>query len=162
MLLAPPAEPQPDPVEGEPEKNFLSHAPPFSFEARVLTGSRRTTTECKCHVELANGRIVWRAVDDRQAHAVAFDQVSAMSYSHGRDPLWIGSSGPTPVMEMSHGPFGALGIFKERDWVSLRLTESRLRFLVLRFDEAGEAKDAINALESRVGIRMERVPRRRS
>jgi hypothetical protein len=62
----------------------------------------------------------------------------------------------------SRGPFGAFGIFRERDWVSLRLTESRLRFLVLRFDEAEEAKDAINALEERVGLPIERLSRRRS
>jgi len=158
---APAAEPQPNGPEAEP-KNFLAHAPPFAFEARVLTGSRRSTTECKCRVELANGRIVWRSADERQAHAVAFDRVAAMVYSHGRDPLWMGSSGPTPVVEVSHGPFGAFGLFKERDWVSLRLTESRLRFLVLRFDEAGKAKDAITALEQRVGIHMERVSSRRS
>jgi hypothetical protein len=158
----PPAEPPVNGPEAEPEKRFLVHAPPFAFEARVLTGNRRSTTECRCRVELANGRIVWRAADERQAHAVAFDRVAAMVYSHGRDPMWMGSSGPTPVVEVSHGPFGAFGLFKERDWVSLRLTESRLRFLVLRFDEATEARDAISALESRLGIRMERVSRRRS
>lgn len=158
---APAAEPQPKGPEAEP-KNFFTHVPPFAFEARVLTGSRRSPTECKCRVELANGRIVWRSADEPQAHAVAFDRVAAMVYSHGRDPLWMGSSGPTPVVEVSHGPFAAFGLFRERDWVSLRLTESRLRFLVLRFDEAAEAKDAITALEQRVGIRIERVSRSRS
>jgi predicted Ser/Thr protein kinase len=158
----PPATPPANVPEAEPAKNFLTHAPPFAFDARVLTGNRRSTTECKCRVELANGRIVWREADDRQVHAIAFDRVAAMVYSHDRDPLWMGSSGPTPVLDVSHGLFGAFGLFRERDWVSLRLTESRLRFLVLRFDEAAEAKDAINALEERVGIRMERVSRRRS
>jgi hypothetical protein len=93
---------------------------------------------------------------------VAFDRVASMVYSHGRDPLWMGPGGPTPVVQGSRGPFSVFGISRERDWVSLRLTESRLRFLILRFDEAAEAKDAISALEERVGLPIEWLSRRRS
>ena len=158
----PPPEPPSSEPDAQPEKSPVGHETAFAFEARVLTGTPRSTTECKCRVVLANGRITWRAADDHQAHAVAFDRVASMVYSHGRDPLWMGPGGPTPVVQGSRGPFGALGIFRERDWVSLRLTESRLRFLVLRFDEAAEAKDAITALEERVGLPIERLSRRRS
>jgi predicted Ser/Thr protein kinase len=169
LLSLPPDPPDPTSVllpgpvpEVAPETNLLAHATAFAFDARVLTGTRQSTTECRCRVVLANGLIVWRAADEHQTHAVAFDRVASMAYSHGRDPLWMGPTGPTPVVQVGHGPLGAFGIFRERDWVSLRLTESRLRFLVLRFDEAAEAKGAINALEERVGLPIERVPRRRS
>jgi len=162
ILPAPAPEPPPADVDVLPERGQVSHEMAFAFDARVLTGTTRSTNECKCRVVLANGRITWRAADDGQAHAVAFDRVASMVYSHGRDPLWMGPGGPTPVVQGSRGPFSALGIFRERDWVSLRLTESRLRFLVLRFDEAAEAKDAINALEERVGLPIERLSRRRS
>jgi len=161
LPLALPA-PQPLPPEVLPEKSPVSHETAFAFEARVLTGTPKTTTECKCLVVLANGRITWRAADDPKSHAVAFDRVASMVYSHGRDPLWMGPGGPTPVVQGNRGPFSVFGLSRERDWVSLRLTESRLQFLVLRFDEAAEAKDAISALEERVGLPIERLLRRRS
>ena len=96
LALSLPA-PEPGPPEVKPETGFATHASAFAFEARVLTGPARSTTECKCHVVLANGLITWRAADDPKAHAVAFDRVASMVYSHGRDPLWIGPGGPTPV-----------------------------------------------------------------
>jgi len=58
--------------------------------------------------------------------------------------------------------FAALGFFVERDWLSLRITDSRLRFVVLRFEDVGQAISAIDALEERTGRRIEDFSKRRS
>jgi len=107
--------------------------------------------------------MIWRAEDDRRRiDAVPYDRVASMVYSHGRDPLWNGPGGPTPVVRASHGPFAAFGFFSERDWLSLRVTDPHLRFVVLRFDDIAQARSAINALEERTGRRIERLPKRQS
>jgi serine/threonine-protein kinase len=155
------------PSAAEPEKPISNHVPPaFSFQARVVAGDKRSSRECNCHVVLANGRITWRAEDHyKPIDAVPYDRVGSMVYSHGRDPLWNGPDGPTPVVRASRGlsaVFAALGFFVERDWLSLRIMDSRLRFVVLRFEDAGQAISAIDALEERTGRRIEDFSKRRS
>jgi predicted Ser/Thr protein kinase len=135
----------------------------YAFEARVVAGDHNSQQQCKCRVVLANGRMIWRAEDDRRRiDAVPYDRVASMVYSHGRDPLWNGPGGPTPVVRASHGPFAAFGFFSDRDWLSLRVTDPHLRFVVLRFDDVAQARSAINALEERTGRRIERLPKRQS
>src|SRR5262249_29846161 len=134
------------------------HSPAaFAFDARVVAGDRESLQECKCHVVLANGGIIWRVEDEQRnpVHVVAYDHVASMVYSHGHDPLWNGPDGPTPVVRVGRGPFGVLGFLSERDWLSLRVMQSRLRFVVLRFDDVTQARSAINALEERTGRRIE-------
>jgi hypothetical protein len=46
--------------------------------------------------------------------------------------------------------------------VSLRVTDPRLRFVVLRFDSVAQATSAIDALEEQTGRRIERLSRRQS
>jgi Protein kinase domain len=159
-----PAAPLPPPPtpEGEPDKPRVSVPGAFVFEARVMAGRGKSLQECKCSVLLANGGIIWRTADKRHPiNAVKYVQVAAMAYSHGRDPLWNGPGGPTPVVRAGSGPFSAFGIFTQRDWLSLRVTDPRLRFVVLRFDDVKQASSAISALEERTGRRIERLPKRR-
>ena len=151
----------------EPEKPTGNHAPAaFIFQARVVAGDKRSSRECNCHVVLANGRITWRAEDHyKPIDAVPYDHVGSIVYSHGRDPLWNGPNGPIPVVRGSRGlsaVFAALGFFVERDWLSLRITDSRLRFVVLRFEDVGQAISAIDALEERTGRRIEDFSKRQS
>jgi serine/threonine-protein kinase len=155
------------PSAPEPEKPSGSRTPAtFTFQARVVAGDKRSSRECNCHVVLANGRITWRAEDHyKPIDAVPYDHVGSMVYSHGRDPLWKGPDGPTPVVRGSRGflaVFAALGFFVERDWLSLRITDSRLRFVVLRFEDVGQAISAIDALEERTGRRIEDFSKRQS
>ena len=160
-----PAAPLPPPPtpEREPDKPRASLPGAFAFEARVMAGKGKSLEECKCRVLLANGGIIWRTADKRHPiNAVRYVQVAAMAYSHGRDPLWNGPGGPTPVVRAGGGPFSAFGIFTQRDWLSLRVTDARLRFVVLRFDDVTQATSAISALEERTGRRIERLPKRRS
>jgi hypothetical protein len=158
-----PAAPLPPPPtpEREPDKPRVSMPGAFAFEARVMAGNRKSMEECKCRVLLANGGIIWRTADKRHPiNAVKYVQVAAMAYSHGRDPLWNGPGGPTPVVRAGGGPFSAFGIFTQRDWLSLRVTDARLRFVVLRFDDVEQARSAIRALEARTGRRIERLSKR--
>ena len=155
------------PSAPEPEKPNGNHTPAaFTFQARVVAGDKRSSRECNCHVVLANGRITWRPEDHyKPIDAVPYDHVGSMIYSHGRDPLWNGPNGPIPVVRGSRGlsaVFAALGFFVERDWLSLRITDSRLRFVVLRFEDVGQAISAIDALEERTGRRIEDFSKRRS
>jgi len=83
-------------------------------------------------------------------------------YSRGRDPLWNGPAGATPVVRTSRGPFAALRLAPERDWLSLRVTDPRLQFVVLRFDDFAEARNALNALEKRIGLRFAALSKRQS
>jgi hypothetical protein len=155
------------PTAPEPEKPSGNRTPiAFTFQARVVAGDKRSSRECNCHVVLANGRITWRAEDHyKPIDAVPYDHVGSMVYSHGRDPLWNGPDGPTPVVRGSHGfmaVFAALGFFADRDWLALRIMDSRLRFVVLRFEDVGQAISAIDALEERTGRRIEDFSKRQS
>ena len=160
VLLSPPTAPEPE----KPSGNRTPTA--FTFQARVVAGDKRSSRECNCHVVLANGRITWRAEDHyKPIDAVPYDHVGSMVYSHGRDPLWNGPDGPTPVVRGSHGfmaVFAALGFFADRDWLALRIMDSRLRFVVLRFEDVGQAISAIDALEERTGRRIEDFSKRQS
>jgi serine/threonine-protein kinase len=144
-----------------PIRDLSSEA--FAFQARVVAGDQKSSQECRCRVVLANGRISWRAEDDhRPAYAVPYTRVASMVYSRGRDPLWNGPDGPTPVVRASHGAFGTLGFLAKKDWVSLRVTDSRLQFVILRFDNVAQAASAIDALEEQTGRRIERLSKRQS
>jgi hypothetical protein len=152
------------PAGTEPEKPIGDHGPAaFAFQARVLAGDQKSSQECQCRVMLANGRITWRADDNhRPAYAVPFAHVASMVYSRGRDPLWNGPEGPTPVVRATRSKFGAFGFFAKRDWLSLRVTDPRLRFVVLRFDNVAQASSAIDALEEQTGRRIERLSKQQS
>src|SRR5262249_10914827 len=134
-----PASTFPAPQSSEPvsDKTAARRTPAaYAFEARVVAGNQKSQEECKCRVVLANGKIIWRGGGDRRRiDGVTYEQVASMVYSHGRDPLWNGPGGPTPVVRASRSPFAAFGFFLERDWLSLRVTDAHLRFVVLRFDD---------------------------
>ena len=161
-----PASARPTPQSSEPvaDKTTPGRTPVvYAFDARVVAGNQKSPQECKCRVLLTKDRIIWRADGDRRRiDAVAYDHVASIVYSHGRDPLWNGPSGPTAVVRASRNPFAALGFFSERDWLSVRVTDPRLRFVVLRFDDGAQARSAINALEERTGRRIERLSKRQS
>jgi hypothetical protein len=158
-------EPQPErPRERKPETPTSDlGAEAFAFQARVVVGDQKSSQEYRCRVVLANGRISWRAEDNhRQAYAVPYNRVGSMVYSRGRDPLWNGPDGPTPVVRASHGALGTLGLLAKKDWVSLRVTDPRLQFVILRFDNVAQAASAIDALEEQTGRRIERLSKRQS
>jgi hypothetical protein len=135
----------------------------YAFDARIVAGNQMSHQECKCRVVLGDGRMSWRLESDRQPiDTVAYERVESMVYSRGRDPLWNGPAGPTPVVRASRGPLAVLGLSAERDWLSLRVSDAHLRFVVLRFDDGAQARNAINAFEQRTGIRIARLSKLQS
>jgi eukaryotic-like serine/threonine-protein kinase len=157
------AAPTPPATEPVPDEAAPPRAPEiYAFEARIVAGNQKSHQECKCRVVLADGKITWRSEDDRRVDTVAYHRVESMVYSRGRDPLWNGPAGATPVVRTSRGPFAALRLAPERDWLSLRVTDPRLQFVVLRFDDFAEARNALNALEKRIGLRIAALSKRQS
>ncbi len=143
---APAPAPAPDKSAGKPI------ATPVVFEAWLLAPAGGGPRERDCRVVLADGKIHVQAADNSAAlFAVSYDDVLSISYSRGRDPLWNAPGGPEPVARAGGG---ALGIFRgTRHWLSLRTTNPKNRFLVLRLGNDEQAKRAIKLLEERTGRR---------
>ena len=127
-------------------------ATPVVFEARVLVRAADGPQERDCRVVLADGKIHVQGVDDSESlFTVPYDDVTSISYSRGRDPLWNAPGGPAPVARAGGGAFG---IFRApRHWLSLRTIDAKNRFLVLRVNNEVQAKRAITLLEERTGRR---------
>ncbi len=137
-----------------------SLAAPFGFEARALVDNGDRWRERKSQVLLADGAINVQASDDlERLYAVPYEGVMSISYSRGRDPLWNAPDGPAVVAR----PSGLdLGIFRgERHWVSLRTSNAKSEFVVLRLTNDAQARRAITALEERTGRRAALVVERK-
>src|SRR5205823_1423719 len=112
-----------------------SFAAPFAFEARTLERGGNWQRETKSRVVLADGKISVKANDNhRLLHEIAYDDLLSISYSRGFDPFWNAPTGPQRVTTASGGALDTLGIRAVRDGVSLRTTNAKAPFLVLRFD----------------------------
>jgi hypothetical protein len=61
------------------------------------------------------------------------------------------------VVRATNGTLGSFGIFVERDWVSVRTTNPDAEFVVLRFDDAVQARRIVAALEKRTRVRADFV-----
>ena len=124
-------------------------AVPYVFDAIALMGEGDRPRERESQVFLVDGKINVKANDDNSVlYTLPFDGVLSISYSRGRDPLWNGPAGPTPVTRAG----GGLGIFRgTRHWVSLRIRNANTQFVILRLSNDARAKSAIAALEERTG-----------
>jgi serine/threonine-protein kinase len=131
-------------------------ATPVVFEAKFLVRDPDGAHERDSRIVLADGKIHVQATDEtKMLYAVPYDDVLSIAYSRGRDPLWNAPGGPEPVARAGGGP---LGIFRgTRHWISLRTTNARNRFVVLRLGSDVQAKRAIAALEERTGRRAQVV-----
>ena len=131
-------------------------APALAFEARYLAAVDGGPRERDCRVLLADGRI---NVEDTGTatllSTLAYEDVLSISYSRGRDPLWNAPGGPQPVAKTGGGPFGILR--GTRQWIALRTTNAKNRFVVLRMGNDVQAKRAITALEERTGRRAQTI-----
>lgn len=124
-------------------------AAPLVFDTRALIGNGRTQRERDAKLVLADGKVNVTAADDSQHpfHTVPYDEVTSISYSHGRNPMWNSPYGPLVVTRADGGAFGAFGIFMERHWISLHTKEG---FVVLRVNQTLEHQ-VLSALEERTG-----------
>src|SRR5581483_3752719 len=118
--------------------------------ARALVHEHGKPREWKSRVTLADGNILVQANETGQLlFAVPFDDVTSISYSRALDPMWTTPAGPRRVTRAGHGFFG---VFMERHWVSLRTTNAKAHFVVLRLDDELDARRAISALEERTRL----------
>jgi serine/threonine protein kinase len=131
----------------------VSAPPPLEFETRVLIGTRSRQRESPARLLLANRTLCVTpyGTPDEPLYSVPYESVVAIHYSRGREPLWKSPQGPARVTRFDGGTLGKLGIFVERQWVSLQ-TDTDDRFVVLRFDDEVVRK-ALKALEERTGRR---------
>jgi serine/threonine protein kinase len=141
------------------KETAVNALPPVVFNGKALVTDGDRQRERDCRIVLANGRMSVQASDDREIlRAVPLDAVISISYARARHPLWNSPGGPAEVTRVGRG---ALGIFSgARQWVSVRVKNSRPQFVVLRFDDEAVARRAIAALEDRTGHRSEFVKER--
>jgi len=127
-----------------------SEGAPLIFRTKALVGSKGRQRERDAHLALADGTITVTADDPthRTLYEVPYESVLSISYSRGRDPLWNSPNGPAPVTRAG-GTLGRLGIYVEREWISLRTTTTH-QFVSLRFDEVLVPR-VLLALEERTG-----------
>jgi hypothetical protein len=119
--------------------------PPVVFDAQVLVGPENH--QRKSHVMLAEGKIFVRDAGDQQLlQTVSYADVTSISYSHGRKPMWNAPDGPTVTAQTGSSILGG-----DRHWLSVRTKNSGNPFLVLRLAENADVRNAIAALEARTG-----------
>jgi serine/threonine-protein kinase len=128
-----------------------TEAPSLEFETRALVGSGTRQRESVARLLLAHRilRVTPYSSPDEPLYSVPYDSVVAIHYSRGRDPMWKSAKGPARVTRFGGGTLGRLGIFVERQWVSVQ-TNTDDRFVILRFDD-DVVRRALRALEERTG-----------
>jgi serine/threonine-protein kinase len=133
---------------------------PFKFDAIALLGSGTRRQERKANVVLADGEIRVHANGSQKLlQSVPYADVTSISYSHGRDPLWNAPGGPAAVArtDLDFGMF-----WTDRHWLSLHTPNEAGQFVVLRLENDAQARRVITALEERTGRKVVTVSERRN
>jgi hypothetical protein len=122
---------------------------PLIFDTKTIVGSKKPR-ERDAKLLLDETNIVLTADDGarQELYSVPYESVIAIIHSRSRYPMWESPQGPAPVVRASGG-LGRLGIFVDRDWISLR-TSTRHQFVCMRFDDVF-VKRVLFALEERTG-----------
>jgi hypothetical protein len=132
---------------------------PLMFQTRLLVGNGRRQRERDARLVLAAGNVTVTTDDDdkRAVRAVPYDRVMSISYSHGRDPMWLSPAGPAPVAHVDGGLLRSLRVPVTRHWVSLG-TSTPDHFVVVGVAES-QVRIVLSALEKRTGVTAERIGR---
>jgi hypothetical protein len=126
------------------------------FESKALLSSGNNHKERDARVALADGQIrVATGGGGKQQvlHSVPYENVASISYSRGRDPVWMSPHGPATVARVGGGAFGVFR--RERHWITLQ-TSTKGQFVVLRTSES-TAEKVLVELEARTGRRAQVV-----
>jgi hypothetical protein len=126
-----------------------------TFNLKALVGAGSAQRERDASLVLADGRIIGKAAEapHNTFFTVPYGKVLSIHHSRGRDPMWRSPKGPAPVTRSSGG---ALGVFVDRQWISLE-TNTDARFIVLRVADDAVRK-VLAALEERTGRKAEILP----
>jgi predicted Ser/Thr protein kinase len=124
--------------------------PVLAFATKGLVGSGDERRVRDVRLLLAGTTITLTDDETRKRlQVVPYDAVSAITYSHGRDPMWNSSQGPTPIVRTSGRVSRALGFSARHHWISL-ITRTERRFVILRVTDS-QVADVLSALEERTG-----------
>ena len=133
---------------------------PFRFEAVALLGNGTRRQERQANIVLDSGKIsVHASGSQRLLQAVSYADVTSISYSRGRDPLWNAPGGPATV---AHADLDFGMFWTDRHWLSLRTPSEAGQFVVLRLANDAQARRVITALEERTGRKVVAVGQRRN
>jgi hypothetical protein len=122
----------------------------LAFTTKGLVGSGDERRVRDVRLLLAGTTITLTDDETRQRlQVVPYDDVSAITYSHGRDPMWSSSDGPTAIVRTSGRVSRVLGFSARHHWISL-MTRIERRFVILRVTDS-QVADVLAALEERTG-----------
>jgi serine/threonine-protein kinase len=166
---APTVEPIPpaEPVHAAPERadrptRTIASVRPSNatFETKTLVdvGDRQRTLDAR--LLLTNKTVDVRLNDAERPllYSVAYQGVTAITYSHGAHPLSYSSKGAVAVRR-GDGVLSPLGIFAERHWIALA-TNAKPRFIVLRVTDA-QVDKILSALQQHTGLMPHRLAQRK-
>jgi serine/threonine-protein kinase len=121
------------------------------FDAKFLTITDAKPRELDVRLALGSRALAVLSRDESSAQlqTLAYRNVTAVSYSVARDPLWQSEQGPTPVLRRG-GMLRRLGVSNPKHWIVLR-TEADA-FVVLQVNEA-TAPAVLSLLEENTGLR---------
>jgi hypothetical protein len=141
---------EPEAVDAPPVETTY---PALAFVTKGLVGSGRERRVRDVRLVLAGKSITVTDDETRQRlQVVRYDDVSAITYSRGRDPMWNLSDGPAPIARTSGRFSRVLGLGARRHWISL-MTRTDRRFVILQVTDS-QVGDVLSALEERT----ERTP----
>jgi predicted Ser/Thr protein kinase len=150
-----PAKPQP--VVAPPvEEAYPALA--FATKGLVETGDERRVRDVRL---VLAGKTITVTDDEtrRRLQVVPYDDVTAIVYSYGRDPMWNSSNGAAPIVRTSGRFSRVLGFSARRHWISLRTRTDR-QFVILRVTDS-QVRDVLSALQDRTGLSPELLESRK-
>jgi tRNA A-37 threonylcarbamoyl transferase component Bud32 len=130
--------------------------PPLAFETTAVVDIDGAQRERDVVMMLADRTITLTGSDsERPLYSLPFTSVVSISFARGRDPMWNSPDGPRRAARPRGGALGKLGIFPDRNWITLR-TDTADSFLIVRTRDE-QVETLLNALEQRTGRTPERV-----
>ena len=150
-IAASPAAPSPEPVKPVPEPRAEKSETPFrklEFNTKALIADGDKAHERDVRLVLADRTLTVTDNDaSRLLHALPYDSITSINYSHSRDPLWASPNGPAPLIRTTGGVLRTFGFSVNRDWVSL-ITKTSIRFVVIRIAD-DDVTRLLEALQER-------------
>ena len=138
---------KPEAVAARPARKTY---PALAFATKGLVDSGRERQVRDVRLVLAGNSIAVMDNATRQPlQVVPYNEVSAIAYSHGRDPMRRSSDGPTRIVRASGRLSRVMGISARHHWISL-MTRTDRRFVILRVTDS-QVSDVLSALEERTG-----------